>query len=260
MPYKPFFGNYIGFQVAENSAIQVDYFKISKLTPLSVNESPDIFFKEPLKINYANSVSEAFKTEEKEITITGQVTDDGGVFDLFVNDKEVVFRSDGEFMAKIPLAPDINLVRIVARDKQMVTSEKVLYIERLISDKFPVEEDNFSAVNFHALLISVGQYQDPAITDLDQPISDASKLREILIKKYSFPEKNVNWLQNPDRESLIVAFDDLGKTLTREDNLLIFYAGHGYWNENLEVGYWMPSDSKISNPANWFANSTIGTT
>ena len=257
MPFKPFFGNKLGFQVGENSSIQVDYIKISKLTPLSVNAPPDIFFKDPLKINYATSVSEAYKTAEKEITIAGQVTDDGGVFDLFVNSSEVLFKSDGEFIVKIPLAPDINLVRIVARDKQMVTSEKVIYLERVVADQIPSEKDNFAEVNFYALLISVGQYEDPAITDLDQTISDGSKLKEILVKKYSFPEKNVKWLQNPDRENLIVAFDTLGKTLTKEDNLLIFYAGHGYWNENLKVGYWMPSDSKISNPANWFANSTI---
>ncbi len=133
----------------------------------------------------------------------------------------------------------------------------VLYIERAVTEKPGYEKDLFSSVNYYTLLISVGQYDDPAITDLDQPLSDGARLKEILVKNYTFPEKNISWLKDPNREDLIVAFDNLGKKLTKEDNLLVFYAGHGYWDNNLEVGYWMPRDSKISNPANWFANSTI---
>jgi hypothetical protein len=257
MPFKPFFGPYFGFQVGENSAIEVDYFKISELTKLNVNTPPDIFITEPQKIENSISVSSAFVTPEKEITLKGTVMDDGGVYDLFINDREVLFNTNGEFTASLPLAPDINLVRIVARDKQLITSEKVLYIERTMTESQGSEKEPFASVNYYALLISVGQYDDPAITDLDQPLSDGARLKNVLVKNYTFPEKNINWLKNPNREDLIVAFDNLGKKLTKDDNLLIFYAGHGYWDNNLMVGYWMPKDSKISNPANWFPNSTI---
>jgi hypothetical protein len=257
MSFKPFFGPYFGFQVGENSAIEVDYLKISELTRLNVNTAPDIFLTEPLRIENSLSVSSAFVTPEKEITLKGTVMDDGGIYDLYINDREFFFKTNGEFTASIPLAPDINLVRIVARDKQMITSEKILYIERTIADRPGEEKELFSSVNYYALLISVGQYDDPAITDLDQPLNDGARLKEVLVKNYTFPEKNISWMKDPNREDLIVAFDNLGKMLTKEDNLLVFYAGHGYWDNNLEVGYWMPRDSKISNPANWFSNSTI---
>jgi len=257
MPYKPFFGPYFGFQVGENSAIEVDYFKISELKRLNVNTPPDIFLTEPQRIDTSTSVSSAFVTPEKEIMLKGTVMDDGGVYDLFINDQEVFFNTDGEFMTRIPLAPDINLVRIVARDRQLITSEKVLYIQRAVAEQPGDVKNQFATVNYYALLISVGQYDDPAITDLDQPLSDGARLKEVLLKKYTFSEKNISWLKDPNREDLIVAFDNLGKMLTKNDNLLVFYAGHGYWDSNLEVGYWMPRDSKISNPANWFANSTI---
>jgi hypothetical protein len=257
MPFKPFFGPYFGFQVGEHSAIEVDYFKISALTRMNLNTPPDIFLTEPLQIENSISVSSAFLSPGKEITLKGTVMDDGGVFDLFINDREVFFGTTGEFTASIPLAPDINMVRIVARDKQLITSEKILYIERSMGDKPGEEKEFFASVNYYALLISVGQYDDPAITDLDQTLSDGARLREVLVKNYTFQEKNITWLKDPNREDLIVAFDNLGKMLTKEDNLLVFYAGHGYWDNNLEVGYWMPRDSKISNPANWFANSTI---
>jgi hypothetical protein len=164
---------------------------------------------------------------------------------------------DGEFTVSIPLALDINLIRIVARDKQLLTSEKIIYVERTVSDKPKDVKDEFSQVNYYALLISVGEYEDTDITDLEHPIKDGLKLKEVLTKKYTFSPKNIEWLQNPTREEMIIAFDNLGKMLTKDDNLLIFFAGHGYWDKNLEVGYWLPSDSRKSNPANWFANSTI---
>ncbi len=257
MPFKPFFGNYIGFQVGENSSILIDYLKISELAQLNVNAPPDIFIKEPLKMNYATSVGNAYKIPEKEISLTGKVSDDGGVYDLYINNKETPFKLDGEFTVKIPLALDINIIRIIARDKQLITSEKIIYVERTISDITSEENEDLSNANYYALLISVSDYKDPDIMDLDQPVEDAGKLREVLTSKYLFKSKNIKWLQNPTREEMIVAFDNIGKQLTKDDNLLIFYAGHGYWDMNLKVGYWLPSDSRKSNPANWFANSTI---
>jgi hypothetical protein len=257
MPFKPFFGNYIGFQVSENSSILIDFLKISELRQLNVNEPPDIFIKEPLKINYSTSVATAYKIPEKEITLTGKVTDDGGIHDLYINNKETPVKLNGEFIVKIPLALDINLIRIIARDRQLLTSEKIIYVERTGSEEPEDAKGDFAEVNYHALLLSVNEYEDPEIADLEHPARDGLKLKEVLTKKYLFKPKNIKWLQNPTREDMIVAFDNLGKILTDKDNLLIFFAGHGYWDKNLEVGYWLPSDSKKSNPANWFANSTI---
>ena len=45
--------------------------------------------------------------------------------------------------------------------------------------------------------------------------------------------------------------------MTEDDNLLVFYAGHGYWEARTQKGYWFPADSKYNNTANWLRNSTI---
>ena len=111
--------------------------------------------------------------------------------------------------------------------------------------------------DYHALLIAVNDYDDPNITDLDQPISDAGKLFDVLISDYLFDEVNVTFLKNPTREEIITALDRLEYTINESDNLLIFYAGHGYWDERTEKGYWLPSDSKQVNTANWIRNSDI---
>lgn len=110
---------------------------------------------------------------------------------------------------------------------------------------------------YYALLIGINDYSDPEINDLDEPLSDAQRLYNILVKTYTFNEENILLLSNPTRDQLIQSFDNLAYNLTENDNLLIFYAGHGLWDEQLKKGFWIPSDASTGNRANWFSNSDL---
>jgi hypothetical protein len=116
-----------------------------------------------------------------------------------------------------------------------------------------------STPNYYSLIIGVDKYQFASanLFNLNKPIKDATTLRDILVLKYSFQANNSTFLQNPTRADILRAFEDLAKKVTEKDNVLIFYAGHGYWDERLKVGYWLPSDSKTDDKSGWIANSTI---
>ncbi len=105
------------------------------------------------------------------------------------------------------------------------------------------------------LLIGIDSYNDGEIDDLANPISDASKLAKVLEDYYSFDEITV--LKNATRREIIQALDDLASRVESKDNLLIFYAGHGIWNEQLHQGYWLPKDASKTSKAQWLSNSTI---
>jgi len=111
--------------------------------------------------------------------------------------------------------------------------------------------------NYYALIIGNNTYSDPAIVSLDEPVNDAQKLYNVLTSKYTFPKKNVILLKNANYVQMIEAFDNLSSKLNENDNLLIFYAGHGWWDEAKNLGYWLPVDAKKSNTAFWIRNSTI---
>jgi hypothetical protein len=64
-------------------------------------------------------------------------------------------------------------------------------------------------------------------------------------------------LRNASRTDIVDALDRLSRIVRPEDNLLIFYAGHGNWDERANVGYWLPSDAFMSSSANWFRNSAL---
>ena len=108
------------------------------------------------------------------------------------------------------------------------------------------------AHHYYALLIAVEEYQDPDITSLSEPVNDAQKLKDVLVSKYSFLEEDVTLLKNPTFEELNVVFEQLTHKIGPNDNLLILYAGHGYFDEKTGIGYWLPSDAEKRTAPNGF--------
>jgi len=110
---------------------------------------------------------------------------------------------------------------------------------------------------YYALIIAVQDYADPTINDLDKPANDAQKMLSTLQTYYTFEKENTTFLKNPKRDDIVKAFDGLSKKVTEYDNLLIFYAGHGVWDEQFKKGYWLPADAEKDNRAYWFSNSDL---
>jgi hypothetical protein len=110
---------------------------------------------------------------------------------------------------------------------------------------------------YYALIIGVSEYQDTKIKDLDQPVKDAHSLKKVLNEYYTFDDNNTIVLENPTQKLIIEKLDELSKKVSGNDNLLIFYAGHGKWDEKLQTGYWLPTDASLDNKSTWFSNSVM---
>lgn len=110
---------------------------------------------------------------------------------------------------------------------------------------------------FHAIIISENDYEDSGISDLLEPEKDGDQLQRILQLKYGFLPDAVIRLKNAKRADIYKAIEKKTKTLSPDDNLLLFYAGHGYWDENLKMGYWLPADAQKESKSNWIPNSDL---
>lgn len=112
---------------------------------------------------------------------------------------------------------------------------------------------------YHALIIGVSQYQmsNSELSNLEHPVKDAEKLAEVLVSKYTFNLENIHLLLNATRGEIITSLESLSEILTEKDNLLVFYAGHGFWDKIKELGYWLPSDAHPKFKSQWIANSTL---
>ncbi len=111
--------------------------------------------------------------------------------------------------------------------------------------------------NYYALIIGINEYSDDGIVDLDNPVKDAQMIKNVLETDYTFDPENISILSNPTRTSIIESFDAISEKITARDHFLIFYAGHGIWDEQLKQGFWLPSDARLNSKAQWLSNSTI---
>lgn len=109
--------------------------------------------------------------------------------------------------------------------------------------------------NYHALLIGNNGYQ--FLPQLKTAINDAQEVGYILKYEYGF---RVTIINDATRSDIIMALDSLREKMTKQDNLLIYYAGHGWLDNEADEGYWLPVDAKSDTTVNWVSNSSITST
>ncbi len=109
---------------------------------------------------------------------------------------------------------------------------------------------------FYALVIGVSSYNNPRL-NLENPATDATKIKSLLVQKYTFEEENTFLLLNPTRQKIISELFRLRKVIGADDNFLIFYAGHGYWDADAKQGYWWAKDAAGDDPSTWLSNSDL---
>jgi len=105
---------------------------------------------------------------------------------------------------------------------------------------------------FHALVIGINRYRH--LPALETAQNDAKAIADILKDKYDY---NVKLLLDPVREQIIEALDDLRETLTEKDNLLIYYAGHGWLDKEADQGFWLPADARAERRSQWISNDVV---
>jgi uncharacterized protein len=90
---------------------------------------------------------------------------------------------------------------------------------------------------FYALVIGNQHYQ--RIDNLQTPISDAQRAAKVLADKYGF---TVKVLEDASDILMLQTLNELNAVLKPNDNLLIYYAGHGtrLQTGTGESGYWLP--------------------
>ena len=102
------------------------------------------------------------------------------------------------------------------------------------------------------LVIGSNEYQ--YLPKLKTAVNDATAVAAVLQNEYGF---KVKLMLNAGALEIVDAFDELRETLNYDDNLLIYYAGHGWLDEETGQGYWLPIDAKPNRRSRWVSNSTL---
>ncbi len=208
----------------------------------------------------------AIVVDNHMLFIQGTATDQSGIFEVTVNGQNATLRGNSIFETTIALKKGRNEIVIRAMDifensieRKFVVIRKEEQTSKSVSDTEEMDLifDAQRAPKYYALIVGVNEYPDPSIASLKNPVKDAAMLAKVLTEKYSFDVQDVTFLKNPTRGQFIDELDKMTRKVGKNDNLLIFYAGHGYFDSETEFGYWLPSDASASSTGNWLANSQL---
>ncbi|MGE4298070.1 MAG: caspase domain-containing protein [Desulfovibrionaceae bacterium] len=105
---------------------------------------------------------------------------------------------------------------------------------------------------YHALVVGVDGYA--SFPPLRTAASDARAVADLLRTAYGFTTR---LLLDATRAQIVEALGHYRKTLTPHDNLLIYYAGHGWLDREADEGYWLPADATPDSEVNWVSNNYV---
>jgi hypothetical protein len=228
----------------------------SKTTRIHINNLPDTQPPEIRLMTPEMNRGSIYQTDTREIDLIGEVKDESGIKFISVNSDVRNINEAGIFSTRLTLEPGENLIRLVVADNEDNLREEVFTV--LFNPPVPTLADKISEeAKYYGLIIGIEKYEDRNLPNLENPIRDAEKLYQTLVSRYLFHKEDVMLLKNATRNEIVYALDELAGKVTASDNVLIFYAGHGTWDDKSNVGYWLPSDAYLTTTANWFRNSTL---
>jgi cupin superfamily acireductone dioxygenase involved in methionine salvage len=122
-------------------------------------------------------------------------------------------------------------------DQGTATETRVIQVARniAVSKKAPA--------NTHLFVVAIDEYQH--WQSLNTPKNDAEKLIKTLTQKYQFKSSNVIKLYNEaaTRTNILDNLYRLSQEIPAEDDILIYYAGHGFYDADNQTGYWIPANA-----------------
>lgn len=189
----------------------------------------------------------------KKTIIKGLATDESGIVEVLVNNKEALLDQTGNFEIDIYLGIGMNDIIITAMDTHENRASKRITIMREASK---ISESGSAARGvteaYYALIIGNDDYKH--ISKLKNARNDANEIARVLNTLYGF---KTTLLFDATRHEIIQAINNLRKDLKENDNLLIYYAGHGIYDDAVGKAYWLPVDARGDDDTNWILAERI---
>lgn len=151
----------------------------------------------------------------------------------------VVQRSSGEALA-LPVATTLSPEQLMAQAP--TASGAAASGERAPNER----AQSLPAGRRWALMIANQAYAQWGT--LDTPLTDAQAVGEVLRDRYGF---DVQWVRNATRAQMLQALQALRARVGPQDQVLVYYAGHGQMDSVTARGYWIPVDGDKQDVSRW---------
>jgi len=182
---------------------------------------PEIFITFPEIDDEDNSIVQ----KDEWVSIKGMIYSGSSIKNLTINSQDVDINNDNSFSRKIQLNNGENFLKISVTDIHENKSDTTFIVHKR---------------NDYALLIGTDEYE--SFNNLVNPVFDATTIQNELKDYYEF---NTELVKNPTKDQFLSAIRNCNSREYGEyDQLLIFIAGHGEFDDNFGQGYLITSDSE----------------
>lgn len=188
------------------------------------------------------------------IDIRGTVIDESGVRNLIINGSKVPVKKNGNFVIWIPLTIGESQIKIEVKD----VNDNIA-VKRFVVVRKDIEDEKYDAqkAKNYLFVVGINKYQD--WPPLYNAVKDAENVADILTKKYLFDSTNTIVLLDSQatRNNIYATMRNYIEKITPQDNLLIYYSGHGYYDDLLNEGYWISCEAQLGTDGEYLSNTSI---
>ena len=215
--------------------MEANRFTVFRHPPPIDDIGPEIHILEPV-YNRTRGIRREIHINTASVAVSCTVTDSSGVSEVVVGGIATQ-RQRNRFTAEVELTRGDNVIRIRAIDRLGNASDKEITIFRPYSDPIIRKGKDY------ALLLAVDDYEH--WTQLQKPVSDAEMIQHDLETLYGFQTRLI---KNPTQAGILKAIREYAEMdYSDDDQLFIFFAGHGHFDETFEVGYLVARDTQLPN-------------
>jgi hypothetical protein len=240
--------------VAPNSVRTFDVKKLEIVTVFKIKDTKDATPPQIYVSSPPNIQEDKVKIYKEMVEIRGTLMDDAGILSLKINNINVPIKQNNNFVIIQPLAMGDNPFTIEAKD----LNENIA-IKRFTITRKNMEGEQYDVAKARNFLFVVGINDYEHWPKLNNAVKDANDISTVLLSKYNFSFENVIMLKNEQatRSNIYKSLRSLIEQVTPQDNLVIYFSGHGYFDGLLNEGYWIPIDAETNNSGDYLSNSDL---
>ena len=195
--------------------------------------------------------------------VVGRVTSPQLVSAVTVNGQPAPLNASGGFSAQVDVPAGGAQISVAATDRKGSRAELAF---TLLPQAAPASAPagatpagdgslprDVKLGRYFAVVIGNNSYRDPAYPTLKSAANDANAVAAMLKSRYGY---QTTLVLNGGRLEMLTALSEVREQLKPDDNLLIYYAGHGELDAKGQ-GHWVPSDGASGAERTWISNAAV---
>lgn len=223
------------------------------------------------------------RTSASSIKISGYAVSKSNVESVKLNGESLQSDDVGNFSTHLNLKEGLNKITITVINEKLQEVEKTFNVIKEVAEESVASNtdnskeevtyrgsDPFKGTNvanaakeikvgkYYALFIGIDAYTG-TWKPLKNAVNDAKAIEALAKTQYKFDVVKTLYNSQATRSGIIDELDWLVANVKENDNVMIYYSGHGEFKKELNKGFWVPADAKNTSTSNYISNSDIQT-